>query len=143
MWLEKRDYSDKLEIDKSLRQESFVVRNFQISKSILEIKLGLLLVSHTIQCFQNLKTLLSEIHLLLTPDRELGMVFEKVPIIGFSRAKSFNDILLRAKVAPLEKKKSCCRSCEGTRCKICKHVVTTETLRSFSTKRENCIKCCN
>ena len=44
------------------------------------------------------------------------------------------------KVAPLEKKKGCCRPCGGTRCEICKHVVTTETFRSFSTQREYCIK---
>ena len=47
---------------------------------------------------------------------------------------------MRAKVAPLEKKKGCCRPCGGTRCEICKHVVTTETFRSFSTQREYCIK---
>ena len=39
-----------------------------------------------------------------------------------------------------EKKKGCCRSCGGTRCKICKHVVTTEAFSSFSTKREYCVK---
>ena len=61
--------------------------------------------------FSKLKNVLSEIHLLLTPDREHGKVFEKVPIIGFRRAKSLKDILVRVKVAPLEKKKGCCRSC--------------------------------
>ena len=79
-------------------------------------------------------------YLLLAPHREHGKVFEKVPIIGFRRAKSLKDILVRAKVAPLEKKKGCCRSCGGTRCEIFKHVVTTETFRSFSIQREYCIK---
>ena len=82
--------------------------------------------------FSKLKNVLSEIHFLLTPYREHGKVFEKVPMIGFKRAKSLKDILVRAKVAPLEKKKGCCRSCGGTRCEICKHVGTTETLRSFN-----------
>ena len=50
------------------------------------------------------------------------------------------DILVRAKLAPFEKKKDCCRSRGGTRCKICKHVVTTETFRSFSIQRDYCIK---
>ena len=75
--------------------------------------------------FSKLQNVLSEIHLLLTPDREHGKLFEKVLITGFRRAKSLKDILVRAKVAPLEKKKGCCRSCGGTRCEICKHVVTT------------------
>ena len=92
------------------------------------------------QCILKLKKVPSEIHLLLTPDREHGKVFEKVPIVGFRRAKSLNDILVRAKVAPLEKKKGCCRSSKGTRCEICKHVVITERFRSFSTHREYCIK---
>ena len=47
---------------------------------------------------------------------------------------------MRAKVAPLEKKKGSCRSGGGTTSEICKHVVTTETLRSFSTQREYCIQ---
>ena len=51
-----------------------------------------------------LKNVLSEIHLLLTPYREHGKVFERIPIVGFRRAKSLKDILVRAKVAPLEKK---------------------------------------
>ena len=98
--------------------------------------------------FSKLKNVLSEIHLLLTPGREHGKVFEKVPIIGFRRAKSLKHILVRGTVAPLEKKKGCCRSCWGTRYEICKHVVITETFRSFSTQREYCIKpdnlsCCS
>ena len=56
--------------------------------------------------FLKLKTVLYEIHLLLTPNREYGKVFERVPIIGIKRAKSLKDIFMRAKVAPLEKKKA-------------------------------------
>ena len=63
-----------------------------------------------------------------------------IPINGFRRAKSLKHILVRAKIAPLEKKKGSCRSCGGNRCEICKHVVTTETFRSFSDQREYCIK---
>ena len=45
--------------------------------------------------FLKLKNILSGIHLLLTPDREHGKVFEKVPIIGFRRAKILKCILER------------------------------------------------
>ena len=51
------------------------------------------------------ETMLSEIHLLLTPDREHGNVFEKVRIIEFRRAKSLEVILVRAMLSPLEKEK--------------------------------------
>ena len=90
-----------------------------------------------------LKNVLSEIRLLLTLDREHGKVFERIPIVGFRRAKSLKDIRVRAKVAPLDKKKGSCRSYGCTRCEICKHVISTETFRSFSTQREYCIKANN
>ena len=54
-----------------------------------------------------------------------------------------NDILVRAKAAPLKKKKGSCRSLRGTRCETCKHAVTAGTFRSFSTQREYCIKPAN
>ena len=57
-----------------------------------------------------LKNLLSEIHLLLRNDREHGKVYKKIPIVGFRTAKSLKDILVRAIVAPLEKKTGSCRS---------------------------------
>ena len=60
-----------------------------------------------------LKHVLSETHLLLIPGREHGKTFEKIPIIGFGRAKSLKDILVRPKVAPLKKKRGCCRSRGG------------------------------
>ena len=56
-----------------------------------------------------LKNVLSEIHLLLTPDIEHGKVFEEMTIIGFKRAKSLEYMLVRAKVAPPEKEKGYCR----------------------------------
>ena len=100
-----------------------------------------------------LKIILSEIHLVLTLDREHGRVFEKVPIIGCRwtkslRAKSLKSILVRTKLTPLKKNKGCCRSCKGFRCEICKYVAATERFRSFSTQREHCIKpnnlnCCS
>ena len=68
--------------------------------------------------FPKLKKVLSEIHLLLTRDSVHGKVFESVPIVGFRRAKRLKDILVRAKVAPLEKKKVSCRLCGGTSCEI-------------------------
>ena len=71
--------------------------------------------------------------------RRTWKVFQKVTVIWFRKAKNFKDFLVRAKVAPLEKKEGCCRSCEGTRCEMCKHVMNTETFR-FSTQREYCIK---
>ena len=57
-----------------------------------------------------------------------------VPIIGFRRAKSLKDILVRAKI-PQIKNKGCCGPCKGPRCEICKHIVPTRNFTSFTTKR--------
>ena len=55
--------------------------------------------------YQNCSILKDTMHLLLTPDQENQKVFDKVPIIGFPRAKSLKDILVRAKAPPLQKMK--------------------------------------
>ena len=44
-----------------------------------------------------LKNVLSEIHLQLATGRVHGKVFEKISIVGFTKAKSLKDILGRAK----------------------------------------------
>ena len=90
--------------------------------------------------FSSLKNVPSEIHLLLTPGREHGNVFDKFPLIGFRKAKKLKDILVRFKLAPCEKKKDCCRSCGGTKCKTYKHVLTTERFESSSAQREYSVK---
>ena len=51
-----------------------------------------------------LKVMMTRIHLLLTPDNEHNNVFRDVPIIGFRRAKSLKDILVRAKVPQIKNK---------------------------------------
>ena len=135
IWLKERDYSDKLVRGQILKARKFSSPEVLNKQKRMRNKSRIVFNIAYHPVFSKLKNKLSEIHLLLTPDREHGKVFEKVPIIGFRRAKSLKDILVRAKVAPLEKKKGCCRPCGGTRCEICKHLVTTEAFRSFSTQR--------
>ena len=74
--------------------------------------------------FSNLKDTMSFLHLLLTPDQEHQQVFHKVPIIGFRRAKSLKDILVRAKVPPVLKNERSCGPCKKLRCEICEHIVS-------------------
>ena len=72
----------------------------------------------------NLKDTMSFLHLLLTPDQEYQKVFHKVPIIGFWRAKSLKDILVGAKVPPVQKNEGFCGPCKKSRCEICEHTVS-------------------
>ena len=73
------------------------------------------------------------IHLLLTPDNEHNKVYRDVPIIGFRRAKSLKDILVRAKI-PQIKNKGWCGPCKGPGCEICKHTVPTRNFTSSTTR---------
>ena len=77
---------------------------------------------------------MTRIQLLLTPDNEHNKVFRDVPIIGFRRAKSLKDILVKAKT-PQIKSKGWCGPCKRPRCKICKHIVRTRSFTSSTTKR--------
>ena len=63
--------------------------------------------------FSNLKDTMSFLHLLLTPEQEHQQVFHKVSIIGFRRAKSLKDILVRAKVSPVLKNERFCGPCKN------------------------------
>ena len=127
VWLKERGYSDKLvrgKISKARRHSRSEVLNKQ-KRVGNKNRFVFNITYHPV--FSKLKKILSEIHSLLAPDREHGKIFEKVPIIGIRKAKRLREIFARAKVAPLEQKKGCCKSCGGTGCKIWKHVVTTET----------------
>ena len=103
MWLKERGYSDKL-----VRGQILKARKFSRSEVLNKRKrvgnnsrFVFNITYHPV--LSKLKNVLSEIQLLLTPDREHGKVFEKIPIVAFTRAKSLKDILVRAKVAPIEK----------------------------------------
>ena len=54
--------------------------------------------------FKDVRTILKELHLLLTPDQAHKRVFSEVPIIGFKNAKSLKDHLVRAVLPQLDRK---------------------------------------
>ena len=45
--------------------------------------------------FQNVKNILQELHILLTPDQEHKNVFQDIPVVGFHNGKSLKDHLAR------------------------------------------------
>ena len=71
--------------------------------------------------------MLSEAHLLLTPDNEHRKVFGSVPVIGFKRAKSLKDILVRAKLPPIHQDQGGCKICNQDNCDVCFNVKETST----------------
>ena len=90
----------------------------------------ILLVSRTLA---QLKIMLTRIDLLLTPGNEHNKVFRDVPIIGFRRAESLKDILVREKMSQIINKQWC-GPCKGPGCEISKHIAPTRKFTSCSTK---------
>ena len=52
--------------------------------------------------FQNLRNILQELHILLTPDKEHKKVFQDIPVVGFRNGKSVKDHFVRAKLPNVE-----------------------------------------
>ena len=52
--------------------------------------------------FQNVRNILQELHILLTPGKEHKKVFQDTPVVGFRNDKSLKDHLGRAKLSNVE-----------------------------------------
>ena len=76
--------------------------------------------------FLQLKKILQEIHILLTPDLEHRNVFDQVPIVGFKKGRSLKDILVRAKLPNVEKSEGGCGPCGSEKCRVCNVIKTTD-----------------
>ena len=57
--------------------------------------------------FQNVRTIMEELHILLTPNKEHMQVFPNVPVIGFQNGKSLEDFLVRATLPKLNESGRC------------------------------------
>ena len=57
--------------------------------------------------FQNVRSTMEEMHILLTPNKEHKKVFPDVPVVGFRNGKSLKDYLVRAKLSKLEESGRC------------------------------------
>ena len=51
--------------------------------------------------FQNVRAIMEELHILLTPNKEHKKVFPNVPVIGFRNGKSLKDFLVRGTLPKL------------------------------------------
>ena len=52
--------------------------------------------------FQNVRNILQELHIPLTPDQTHKKVFQDIPVVGFLNGKSLKDHLVRAKLPNVE-----------------------------------------
>ena len=68
--------------------------------------------------FQNVRGIMEELHILLTPNKEHKKVFPDVPVVGFRNGKSLKDYLVRAKLSKLEESGRC-EPCAKQTCLVC------------------------
>ena len=86
----------------------FTLKNFVfISKFIYEEKPELLRVKLTFNityysAFQNVRSILQELQILLAHHKEHKNVFSEVPAVGFGNGKSLKDYLLRAALPKMD-----------------------------------------
>ena len=69
--------------------------------------------------YSKFKHIISNINLLLTPDKQHCKVFPEVPIVGFKRRKSIKDLLVRTKFSVEKEIDGKYFYCQGKRCKFC------------------------
>ena len=129
VWLRERGYSDKLVRQQILKARAHkrkdLLNNMKDKRNDYQLVFNITYHPN----FSTLKDTMSFLHFLLTPDLEHQKVFHKVPIIGFRRVKSLKDILVRAKVPPLQKNEGFCGPCKKSRCVICEHMVNTNSFK--------------
>ena len=80
--------------------------------------------------FQNVRSILEELQILLAPDKEHKKVFPEVPIVRFRNGKSLKDYLMRAALPKVDNAGGSEPCGKGT-CQVCDHIITTNT---FTTK---------
>ena len=132
-WLLDRGYSDKL-VRKQILKARKVRRNdllHQVKEKREAPDLVFNITYHP--AFSRLKTILSNIHLLLAPNLEHQKVFPNIPVVGFKRGRSLQDILVRAKLRPDSQIIGQCKKCGKKRCKVCDVISETS---EFSNKNQ-------
>ena len=73
--------------------------------------------------FQNVRTIMEELHILLTPNKEHKNVFPNVPAIGFQNGKSLRHFSTRAALPKLNEGGRC-KSCGKKTCLVCDSIST-------------------
>ena len=81
--------------------------------------------------FQNVRSIMDELHILLTPNKKHKEIFPNVPSVGFWKGKGLKNYLVRAKL-PKVKDSRRCKLCGTKTSLICDSITTTTTLTTES-----------
>ena len=69
---------------------------------------------------------MEELHILLTPNKQLKKVFPNLPVIGFQNGKSLKGFLVRAALPKLNGSDRC-EPCEKKTCLVCDSISAATT----------------
>jgi len=126
-WLARRGYKESLVRSQILRARKLsrdsLLDGEGNGKKASGFKLVLNVTYHP--AFKGIRDILNKVHLLLTHDGEHQKVFTEVPIVGFKRGKSLQDMLVRARLRELQQEGESAK-CHGKRCGVCEYVVETD-----------------
>ena len=76
--------------------------------------------------FRNFRSIMEELHILLTPNKENKKVFPDVPVVGFRNGRSLKDYLAKAKLPKLDQSGRY-EPCGKKNCLVCDSIITTTT----------------
>jgi len=128
-WLAKRGYKDSLVRVQVLKARKFK-REELLHRQRQERTAPNLVFNVTYHpAFAKLKSILSNFHLLLTPDSEHRNIFQNIPIVGFKRGRSLKDLLVRAKLSKVDKGEGKSAGCGGKRCGVCSFLKETYSFK--------------
>ena len=82
--------------------------------------------------FQNVRNILLELHILLSPDQEHKTVFQDIPLVGFPYGKSLKDRLVGAKLPNVEITGRS-ETCGKENCQVCDIICDTDTYSKWDT----------
>ena len=76
--------------------------------------------------FQNVRRIMEELNILLTPNKEHRKVVPGVSVVGFWNGESLKEYLVRAKISKLEERGKC-EPCGKNTCLVY-HSISTTTI---------------
>ena len=125
-WVLERGYKEK-EVRKQVLRGRAICRDDLLNREkTLQEKTQVTFNLTYYPVFKDVRKILKELHLLLTPDQAHKRVFSEVPIIGFKNPKNLEDHLVRAVLPQLDREgKSKPREGTNLSRKVCDSVKDT------------------
>ena len=125
-WLTERSYNEKMVRNQILRAREHS-RNDLLERKKQHMSGQKLTFNITYYpTFQNVRAIMEELHILLTPNKEHKKVFPNVLVIGFRNGKSLKDFLVRATL-PKINASGRYEPCRKKTCLVCDSISTVTT----------------